>query len=184
MASLYVYIVLLLSHEESVTHHEDNISFPPTCTYGLLQREIIQKRNNKFSNKARRHETEKISVWHHAKEKNGEDCQQKRNCDLSRQICEDQPTKPKSKTYENAHRETFEAEKQGKRTLQCHGYQFKTFVSQNKLEYMIIPVLLRIYTKTFIAHTKHCLCVASNTSGGYEHRQNTQAKLLYKHLCK
>ena len=109
---LYVYIVLLLSHSQSVTNHEDNNMFPPDCPHVLHRGEIHQTRFDKFTNKQRRPETEEISVWHRAKEKNGEDGQQGIYQDLSQQVCEDQQTKPKIKNHENADKETFEAERQ------------------------------------------------------------------------
>ena len=94
--TLCVYIVPLLSLDQSVTNHEDNIRFPPDCPHGLHRGEIHQTRIKKFSEKPRRPETEKISFWHRAKEKDGENCQWERYQDLPQ-------TKPEGKTHENAH---------------------------------------------------------------------------------
>ena len=113
--------MLLLSHSQSVTNHEDNTRFPPACPHVLHRGEIHQTRFDKFSNRQRRPETEKISVWHRAKEKDGEDCQQEKYQDLSHQACDDQQTKPKSKTYENSDTETFKVQKQERATVQYHG---------------------------------------------------------------
>ena len=83
----------------------------PTCPHVLHRGEIHQSRIDKFSNKQRWPKNEKISVWHHARKKNGEDDQRKIHQDLSQQLCEDQQTKQKSKNHENSHKETFETER-------------------------------------------------------------------------
>ena len=102
--------MLLLSHSQSVTNHEDNTRFPPACPHVLHRGEIHQTRFDKFSNRQRRPETEKISVWHRAKEKDGDNSQWERHQDLPQ-------TKPESKTRKNAHKEAFEFEDQERRAL-------------------------------------------------------------------
>ena len=64
------------------------------CPYVLHRGEILQTRRNKFSNKQTKSETEKISVWHRAKKKDGENGQRTKYQELSQQVCEDQQIKP------------------------------------------------------------------------------------------
>ena len=107
--------------------------YPHDGPHGLHGGEIHQTKFDKFSNQQRQHANEEISVWHPAKEKNGEVWYPNKEKngyiwhptkEKNGEICQTlSQTKPESRTHENAHQETFEVEDNERRTLQCHGFQ-------------------------------------------------------------